>query len=81
MSQSQEGKYSVKFSGKGFPIHRRSKFTITAPNEDRANEWGERQLQAWDHIFDIDEDEVNIEVKSLSSEDDENIDEDEKEDV
>lgn len=40
-------RYRIEFSGKSFPENYPYAMTITAPSEERAQEWGDRQLEAW----------------------------------
>ena len=43
----KERRFRVEFSGKDFPSWYPVALTIPAPDESRAREWADRQLQAW----------------------------------
>ena len=40
-------RFRIEFSGKSFPEYYPCALTVPAPDEDRAKEWGKKQLEEW----------------------------------
>ncbi len=41
-------RYRIEFSGKAFPEYYPHAMTIGAPDKERAREWADEQLKAWE---------------------------------